>query len=265
MKKFLSVKLYIKDNYLIYTGVFLCTVSAFSFHRLLEIVVRGSLIENVLVFIFFIISFFLPILLSIIFTIRCFKQESKSKLLIEIIHSYIGIILIFSSLYFQTIVLSDRINSYRKDFLIKNNIITNSSDNYSSSMNDIRSFQGIDKRLWSSFDHPGKSAISAIKDDSLRWKMQLITSSENISKEDVHFLIQRYAAIKHPVYLKENVLPVYLDCMYFSMVCVSTVGFGDISPKLWYTKMFVMLEIAIGVTLFIFAIGFLFSDFKYVK
>ena len=46
---------------------------------------------------------------------------------------------------------------------------------------------------------------------------------------------------------------------------MATVGFGDISPALWYAKIFVSMEVIIGLSIFVFAIGMLFSDFHETK
>lgn len=40
-----------------------------------------------------------------------------------------------------------------------------------------------------------------------------------------------------------------LDCFYFSVVVLTTLGFGDISPSCWYGKLFVMFEVIWGFIL----------------
>ncbi|NIM57385.1 MAG: hypothetical protein GTO16_00365 [Candidatus Aminicenantes bacterium] len=39
----------------------------------------------------------------------------------------------------------------------------------------------------------------------------------------------------------------YFDLLYFSLVTITTVGYGDIQPGLWVSKIFVMSEILFGV------------------
>ncbi len=47
--------------------------------------------------------------------------------------------------------------------------------------------------------------------------------------------------ISHP-----SPLP-YFDLLYFSLVTITTVGYGDIQPGLWFSKIFVISEILFGV------------------
>lgn len=261
MQIFNGLKSYFKEYYLIYAGVILCTVAAFSFHKLVEVTYQGSVIEAILLIIFFLISFFLPIVLSIVFTIRCFKQSDKQKLLIEIIHAYAGVVLIFAALYFQSIVLSDLVNAFRKD-----KIYTAVNEQYTlkelNSLKDRRAFKGIEKRLWSSYDYPGYAFVENVKQDSLKWRIHSFNNFETVDYNDIKQVIALSGTNFKSIYLTENIPSVYLDCLYFSLISVATVGFGDISPHLWHLKLFVMLEIVIGMSIFIFAIGFLFSDFK---
>lgn len=256
-----KLKLYFKEYYLIYVGVLLCTVAAFSFHKLVEVTYQGSVIEAIILIIFFLLSFIVPIVLSIVFTVRCFKQSDKQKLLIEIIHAYAGVVLIFAALYFQSIVLSDRVNAFRKDKIYTNLNKQNSLLDINS-INDRRAFKGIDKRLWSSFDYPGYTFVENVKQDTLKWRMHSLNNFETVNYTDIKQVISLSSAGFKTAYLTENIPSVYLDCLYFSLISVATVGFGDLTPNLWYIKLFVMLEISIGMSIFIFAIGFLFSDFK---
>ena len=39
----------------------------------------------------------------------------------------------------------------------------------------------------------------------------------------------------------------YLDLLYFSLVTITTVGYGDIQPALWVSKSFVITEIMFGI------------------
>jgi hypothetical protein len=47
--------------------------------------------------------------------------------------------------------------------------------------------------------------------------------------------------ISHPSFIP------YFDLLYFSLVTITTVGYGDIQPGLWVSKIFVISEILFGV------------------
>jgi len=45
------------------------------------------------------------------------------------------------------------------------------------------------------------------------------------------------------------------DALYFTVVTLATVGYGDFSPTLWYTKLATILYIFIGITGAAYALG----------
>jgi hypothetical protein len=50
-----------------------------------------------------------------------------------------------------------------------------------------------------------------------------------------------------------------VDCLHFSVMTLSTVGYGDIYPTAWYSKLIVDLEILLGLGISILTIGWYFS------
>eukprot|EP01095_Lingulamoeba_sp_RSL-Kostka_P017660 TRINITY_DN9329_c0_g1_i2.p1 TRINITY_DN9329_c0_g1~~TRINITY_DN9329_c0_g1_i2.p1 ORF type:complete len:271 (-),score=45.65 TRINITY_DN9329_c0_g1_i2:56-868(-) len=54
-----------------------------------------------------------------------------------------------------------------------------------------------------------------------------------------------------------NIFEEFNNFLYFSIVTMTTVGFGDLSPNLWYTKLLVMLQMLISIvyTVVIFSKG----------
>ena len=256
---------YFKEYRLIYIGAIICNISAFTFHRLLMTGTTQSWWYNILLALFFLLSFILPIALSIIFTARCFRVKSKLKLLIDIIHSYAGVLWIFAALYFQSMVFSDRFDSYRKNRIYESQIKTITEVDPSFQMMQVadrRAFKGIEKKLWSSYDYPSRSFIEANNDSTNRWYFLGIDNFNSITTEEIRQVISSSSTPYHPTYLSAHIGSVYVDCLYFSVICMATVGFGDISPALWYTKLFTILEVVIGMSIFVIAIGMLFSDFK---
>ncbi len=53
-------------------------------------------------------------------------------------------------------------------------------------------------------------------------------------------------------------LPLF-SCFYFSVVTISTVGYGDISPVGWVAESFVLTEILLGIMYMIFGVATIFS------
>lgn len=46
-----------------------------------------------------------------------------------------------------------------------------------------------------------------------------------------------------------------VDCLYFSVVTASTVGYGDIHPAAWWAKVAVILELVASFTVIVLALG----------
>jgi hypothetical protein len=53
----------------------------------------------------------------------------------------------------------------------------------------------------------------------------------------------------------DQFLPAVLDCVHFSVVTLSTVGYGDTYPVLWYAKLVVDVEILMGLGITILTVG----------
>ena len=53
----------------------------------------------------------------------------------------------------------------------------------------------------------------------------------------------------------------YVDCLHFSCVTITTLGYGDMRPTEWYSKLLVDLEALGGVGIIVVGIGRYFSQF----
>lgn len=53
----------------------------------------------------------------------------------------------------------------------------------------------------------------------------------------------------------DQFLAAVLDCVHFSVVTLSTVGYGDGYPVLWYSKLVVDIEILLGLGITVLAVG----------
>ena len=56
-----------------------------------------------------------------------------------------------------------------------------------------------------------------------------------------------------------NAFQSVVDCLHFSVMTLSTVGYGDIYPTAWYSKLIVDVEILLGLGINILTIGRYFS------
>ncbi|HEY0426400.1 MAG TPA: potassium channel family protein [Pyrinomonadaceae bacterium] len=75
----------------------------------------------------------------------------------------------------------------------------------------------------------------------------------------IHSVWGEYAAGRPLPFSFENAFQSIIDCLHFSVMTLSTVGYGDIYPTAWYSKLIVDLEILMGLGINILTIGRYFS------
>ncbi len=244
-------------------GLLFCYICCFSFRFIFtEDLDKAIYIPVVL---FLTVSFIFPVILGINFAFKSFIGKTKGEILSNIIHSYLGTILIFAAAYYQLCVFSDfqdaisKRDKYQYQVNIKNTLKPNLEI---MRVADIRAFKGIKPRLWSSVDYPSSSMLYSPADNPDGFRRYVNNEYEELSIQQIERIVQNEGQYLEIEYQSQNVTDVYTDCLYFSVICIATVGFGDISPNLWYTKLFASLEVFIGMSIFIFAIGMLFSTWK---
>ena len=265
MKKAFLMRIfrYFKDHRMIYFGVVLCNFCCFTFHTIFRVKDEPGTALFISVSLFFVASFIFPIILGLIFTARCFTARTRKQLLSNIIHAYIGTILIFAALFYQCCVFGDFLDAVHKREMYSSQLDLKKSicpDLKIMRVADRRAFQGIKPRIWSGYDYPSGNLLfgNELNPDCIHSFLK--NDYEDLSVEQIERLAGRTDKNTRVIeYQKQNVTEVYVDCLYFSVACIATVGFGDISPSLWFTKLFAALEVFFGLSIFVFAIGMLFS------
>ncbi len=255
--------IYIREFQLVYFGIIICCVFTYYFSNLFDGTITTKKVPAVFIILYFLISFILPIILSLIFTINCFTIKAKKKCLIHILHSYFATIFIFAGLFYQCCVFGDYEDAVQKEITYryqKNQKINSSSKFLFLKVSDQRAFKGIKPRIWSGYDYPSDRVIFE-KNLPESWHHFTKNENDDLSIESIESIVLNTE--KNEIeYQHQNCLEVYIDCLYFSTVSIATVGFGDISPNLGYTKLFAILEILIGISIFVFALGMLFSNWQ---
>lgn len=267
---FIQLYNYLKEYKLIYIGIVLCNVSCLTFYKIYDMdEQKSNIIFLIVVVVIFMLSFVLPIFLSVIFTVKCFTAKTKKKILVNIIHSYFGTIFIFTALYFQCSVYGDFEDAVHKRlyYNLQLNIKKNSEPNLKIiKVADQRAFKGIKPRLWSGYDYPNSNLLYGIERNPDSWLYFQNNDYEELSVEQIERIARNHPEYGRITYYQnQNVKEIYIDCFYFSVVSIATVGFGDITPNLWYTKLFAAFEVFIGLSLFVFALGMLFSSYQSTK
>lgn len=220
--------------------------------------INFDILKNFVLIGLYLVAPILSISIAIYYFTMSFKNYSSIyKKILNIVGAYIIIILSFSSIYYMQICIGDRDDAISKYIyygmysnpLLKDNEVVNEeknkliSNNYK--MESERAFKGINYRLWSGVDYIDLGH----RQEEVKFTDQIIANSD-IPMNDLNRIIK----------FVPNRINVYSECLYFSTIAMTTVGFGDISPNLWYSKLTVAVQMFLGQALILFTVGFFFYN-----
>jgi len=270
-----AIAAYFETHYLAYLGVIVCNLFSFSFHWVFDWARKDTgTLAHIAMITYVAISFIFPITLVILFAIKCFIRQSPLVLLGNIIHAYLSVILVFASLYFQCSVIGDLADAINKRDRYTSQLLLQKEGCASVKLirvADKRAFKGIKARIWSGLDYPDAELIKRLKlFDSCTyipapgtWMNSPMDNYEELSVDQIVNIADRlpdHAGLIR--YQGHNVLRVYFDCIYYSVICVATVGFGDITPTTIATKLITCIEVLVGMVIFVFAAGLFISNWR---
>ncbi|HWR40674.1 MAG TPA: ion channel [Patescibacteria group bacterium] len=166
----------------------------------------------------------LPIITLAILIRTAFNHTlTRAKSLGFVFITYLYMIFAFACVYFLMCDVGDHVNAVRmKDAPSYESGLEQEMPVKNKGFVDLSPFQGIDKKLWRSVDTPDKKVCQ----------------------------------------LTENKNDVFIDCLYLSTVTIATLGYGDIVPKLWYSKLGISIEVVIGQLFLVLGVSSAYSRKK---
>lgn len=236
-----------KEYILLYATVYMVFLPLIAQKVLLWLFLVDFKFIGVLTMSLLVIMLLLLLITLISLITKCFdKKSARNTNLLFILYSYISIVLMFSSIYFFVNFISDFRDArdkywhlhYNQDVVVRGS----SSESIFNNINRL-SFNGMNDRLWSGVDYP-MNDISILDQDILSYKIR-------ISRNDFEKVVQ---------YIPENSLKVYLDCIHFSIATITTTGYGDITPRTWFSRLVANSETIIGQLLSVLALGMFFTQ-----
>lgn len=166
-----------------------------------------------------------------------FQQNVKNRVLGDLAATYLSTIIVFSAGYYLISSLADY-RHYMNEYHHYQNLPEQYKD--IAYPNDTRGFNGTKHSMFESIDGLVEDvAVSYGKPVSPALKWQAVQTTENV-------FFPRYLTQKRRLY--------FLECFYFSVVTVTTLGYGDITPNFWFVKLAASIQSLLGVA--IVAIGF---------
>lgn len=176
---------------------------------------------------------------------RSIKDTSKTYQLGTIGLSYLCLILCFTGIYYIQTAMGDynetvSEKNYYEMFTTVTFMQDHLQDGYDIKRAETyRAFRGMTNRMW-----------GGLRDKVVGWSrasgeppVEMLIKASRWSVEDIAFL------------KKENRLPVIVDCFYFSVITMATLGYGDITPVSMLAKLTVSVQVLVGVFLTVVAIG----------
>jgi len=173
--------------------------------------------------------------------------KQKRPMLTPVIACFLSILLVFAGIYYSMACLGDY-----NDAVVK---MVFYSKRYYDPERDLplsesqRAFRGIENRRWAGLE------LLAMQKRSAYLQPQDV---QGVPLDDL-----RTAAASLPkpeaVSNTKDLIPLLVDCLHFSTVTITTLGYGDISPQTWYAKMAADLEVLSGVFIVAISVGTYFS------
>lgn len=191
-----------------------------------------------------ILAYAVPLCLILYALLHSFRRHERRELLATIVCSYFSLILVFAGVYYSIAVagdLEDAQDKYAYYRAVGANLPPDGATRVWR-LADQRAFRGIDSRLWSGVD----------------WVPSRFVGVVTLPVEDLIAAARR--PIEDVIEFQPDARPTVLgDCLYFSVVTMTTLGFGDITPQLWYAKMAVASQSLSSMVLFVLALGMVFG------
>lgn len=194
--------------------------------------------------------------------------DSMSKIegLYILILSYVVLIFSFGSGYYTIFWKEDLEDSFHQHIYyssLYNNFDFSTTSFPPNRIGNKRAFSGIKNRLWTGIEEysehdyfnrnviaPTSDIFKQIKLYNSKYKEQYVSNFKHLNIDE-----QTISSTFWTHYCFMNKWDIFFDCLHYSVVTISTVGYGDIFPQSRAAKVMTDIEIVAGQLLFLFALG----------
>jgi hypothetical protein len=189
--------------------------------------------------------FGLPLTLAASGIARAFRHASREELLVRIIAAYTGMVLCSAGVYYSICVVADFRQEYHAATYYRWHDKRTAHDKIPRYLTEERAFRGIEESIWTGVAHWARSDTTNASDEA-----------------PVPALV---AAAELPDARLFTALPgarasVFFDCLHLSVITMTTVGYGDISPRTWPAKLATDVQALSSTVLIVVALGMLFGN-----
>lgn len=186
-----------------------------------------------------------------------FQGKSRSMQLFRIVSTYFALIFLYSVIFYCLDAVYDY-NDRADEYFYYSARYNNEKTDHNPHGEPIilkrvsqRAFSGISADLWSGLE------------DQIRWHHDpYLSEAEELPVDvltDAAGKVPDVMAILH--FKPENRAAVFSDCLHLSVMTMTTVGYGNVSPVDWLPKRLCELEVLSGLILLVLSLGMLLSSF----
>ncbi len=243
-----------KSDYKVVRPIIIWTIMSFLI-SLLSVEILGitfsrstSFLWTVLLTIILLFTIAGPFVTVVMAVKRSFKPQPRERQIVVIILSYFALIITFTGAYYAMVGFGDRVDAIRKFEHYQ------SEKNYLDTEGNIvvrketRPFRGFNYRLWSGVDWPDvEKEITRDRALSPHEPVEMIRNARGRQEDVIRFQPASKVAVMG-------------NLLYYTIVTMTTLGYGDITPTAWYTKMFASMQVLSGYTLFYIALAMVISN-----
>lgn len=197
------------------------------------------------------LSYVVPSAIVVLILYRSFQRRVSPKTQIQVIvSSYFCMIVIFTGVFFSMSFFGDHEYAIDHYFYYKyggEDLASGRIQRLNPYPDAVFAFTGIKERLWGTVDDYLPRGIYRRLGDLEAYR---------------GFWAARAGFSDIVRFKRRSVAPVLSDCFHLSVITMTTVGYGNISPNTWYAKLATDVEALTGTVLLVVALGMLFAGFR---
>jgi hypothetical protein len=199
----------------------------------------------------FLLSYLVPAAIVLLVLYRAFQRRLGRKTQIRVVvSSYFCMTVVFTGVFFSMQFLGDHEYAIDHYYYYKGggeSLHQGRIKRLNPYPENLFAFNGIREHLWGTVDDSLPRGIYMGLEDADRYRAEWAMRADYLD-------IVRFN--------RRAIGPVLSDCFHLSVITMTTVGYGNISPNTWYAKLATDIEALTGTVLLVVALGTLFAGFR---
>jgi Ion channel len=197
------------------------------------------------------LSYIVPTAVVVLALYRAFQRHLARKTQIRaVVSSYFCTIVVFTGVFFSMQFLGDHeyaIDHYGYYRSGGESLQQGRIKKLNPYPENLFAFNGINAQLWGTVDDFLPRGIYMGLEDAEQYR------ADWAMRADFESIVR---------FKRRAIRPVLSDCFHLSVITMTTVGYGNISPNTWYAKLATDVEALTGTVLLVVAFGMLLAGFR---